>query len=164
MLGAVLCAAGFVAFAYARPSQPAALPGDAAGAQKERRGKVVSLSSLVERGVSHNAEVKKRTILKEGDVPNLVFLSRSVFKPGHNAPGHSHTDMDEVFFVAHGEGTFVIDGTTHILGAGDTAHMAPGEVHDITNKGTEDLVLVYFAVRSSQPKQPGSVGTTSKTR
>ena len=112
-----------------------------------RVGAVVHAADIAKVANSHNKDILKQVFLKEFSAPHLIFLARAVFLPGHNAPGHSHKDMDEVFYVESGEGTFVINGKEHLLTKGDTAHVAVSEVHDISNKGTEDLVLVYFGLR-----------------
>ncbi|KAJ9443855.1 hypothetical protein DIPPA_35510 [Diplonema papillatum] len=115
--------------------------------QPPAQGQIVHIGAVEVQAVSHNPRIKKQVILSEHAVPHLIFLSRSVFKTGDSAPGHSHADMHEVFHVAAGTGTFTINGVNRTLQAGDTAHLAPFETHEVSNNGPEDLVLVYFAIR-----------------
>eukprot|EP01060_Flectonema_neradi_P038770 TRINITY_DN8253_c0_g1_i1.p1 TRINITY_DN8253_c0_g1~~TRINITY_DN8253_c0_g1_i1.p1 ORF type:complete len:142 (+),score=18.78 TRINITY_DN8253_c0_g1_i1:54-479(+) len=107
---------------------------------------VVHFKEINEAGVSHNPSIKKKTLLKQGMVPHVVYMSRSIFKPGDSAPGHSHSDMHEVFYVEGGVATFAINGAESTLVQGSTIHVAPNEVHEITNRGDEELTLVYYGV------------------
>ena len=63
------------------------------------------------------------------------------------APGHAHQDMCEVFFVEAGQGNICIDGTDYALTPGVCVAVEPGEVHEVSNPGQEELVLTYFGLR-----------------
>ncbi len=77
----------------------------------------------------------------------LAQFSRAVFPPGEYAPGHSHSDMAEVFFVESGNGVININGTDHTLGAGDCVTVEIGEKHELRNDSSdENLVVIYFGV------------------
>ncbi|MEB3229698.1 MAG: cupin domain-containing protein [Leptolyngbyaceae bacterium] len=111
--------------------------------------KYVELSQISPTRVSHNAAIQKQVMLQPGDISNLVYFSQARFQPGQIAPGHSHSDMSEVFFVESGTGTITIDGKVHSLGAGTCVGVQPGEVHEISNTGTMELVLTYFGIQIS---------------
>lgn len=108
--------------------------------------KLISLDELPETGVSHNPEIRKRTMLARGDVPHLTNFARSVLLPGQVASAHSHAGMHEVFFVASGDGLIHIDGAPHRLAPGTCVAVEPGERHEITNDGPAPLVLLYFGI------------------
>jgi quercetin dioxygenase-like cupin family protein len=63
-----------------------------------------SLKNLPEESVSHNPEIKKKVMLRFGDLPHLTNFSQARFAPGQTAPAHAHQDMCEVFFVEAGSG------------------------------------------------------------
>ncbi len=69
-----------------------------------------SLKDLPEESVSHNAEIKKKVMLRFGDLPHLTNFSQARFAPGQTAPAHAHQDMCEVFFVEAGSGVIHING------------------------------------------------------
>lgn len=63
---------------------------------------------------------------------------------GVNHP-HRHDQMYEVYFVARGESTAVVDGATIRLRAGDMLAVEPGEAHTfITN--TDDYL--HFVIQA----------------
>jgi len=109
--------------------------------------KHTSLASLPEESVSHNPAIKKKVMLRLGDLPHLTNFSQARFAPGQVAAAHNHQDMCEVFFVEAGEGIIVIDGNPQPLQPGVCIAVEPGEEHEVSNTGTSDLVLTYFGLR-----------------
>lgn len=87
-----------------------------------------------------------QVIIENNVIPHFTGFHTSVFKPGQLAPLHSHKDMHEVFHVASGVGTFKVDGVVHTIRAGGTVYLALGESHEVSNQGSEDLILLYFGV------------------
>ena len=85
-------------------------------------------------------------MLRSGDVPHLTNFSQAQLAPGQIAAAHHHTDMYEVFFVEAGEGVIQIDDTPYQLKAGVCVAVEPGEQHEVSNTGTEELVLTYFGI------------------
>ncbi|NJK48585.1 cupin domain-containing protein [Candidatus Gracilibacteria bacterium] len=109
--------------------------------------KLTSLNQLPEQTVSHNRAIKKKVMLNTGDLPHLTNFSQATFSPGQVASGHFHQDMCEVFFVEAGEGIIKIDGKTYPLEKGSCVAVEPGEVHEIVNNGSSDLILTYFGIK-----------------
>ena len=108
--------------------------------------KIVSLADLPERRVSHNPEIEKKVMLEAGDLPHVTNFSQATFGPGQSASPHAHADMVEVFFVEAGAGTIRVDGESHPLEMGTCVAVFPGEVHEVLNTGSTELVLTYFGV------------------
>ena len=98
--------------------------------------------------VSHNPSIRKQVFLTNGEVPHITQFARSVFLPGHVAPGHAHSDMWEVFLVTSGILTIVIDGITHQLESGASITLAPNEHHELRNDSNEELHLTYFGIEA----------------
>jgi mannose-6-phosphate isomerase-like protein (cupin superfamily) len=108
--------------------------------------KKVSLTDVPEEGVSHDPEIKKRVLLRRGDVPHLTNFSRSRLAPGQNVSAHAHANMYEVFHVEQGTGVMKINDEELRLDAGVCIVVSPGERHEIANTCDADLVLCYFGV------------------
>jgi uncharacterized cupin superfamily protein len=70
--------------------------------------------------------------------------------PGEiSCPFHSHAAQWEMFYIVSGTGTVRLQDETQSVQAGDTIVHPPGEVHQITGTGTEDLV--YFIIADNPP-------------
>ncbi|MFE4104754.1 cupin domain-containing protein [Almyronema epifaneia] len=108
--------------------------------------KHVSLKTLPEEAVSHNPAIKKRVLLRSGDLPHLTNFAQARFSPGQLAAAHAHKDMCEVFFVEAGDGIIRINNTDYELQVGTCIAVEPGEVHEVINTGAVDLVLTYFGL------------------
>ena len=72
--------------------------------------RLTDLNSITETGVSHNGNIRKKTLASMGEIENLIYFSRAVFPPGEVADSHRHEDMTEVFFIASGFGQIIVDG------------------------------------------------------
>lgn len=103
-----------------------------------------SLNDLPEESVSHNPEITKKVMLRCGDLPHLTNFAQARFAPGQISPGHAHQDMCEVFFVQAGAGVMLVDNKEYPLLPGNCIAIEPGEVHEIINNGSDELVLTYF--------------------
>ena len=110
--------------------------------------KVTSLRSLPIESVSHNSAIKKQVMLRMGDLPHLTNFSQARFQPGQVAAAHTHSDMHEVFFVESGAGQILVDGEAIALTPGVCIAIEPGESHEVSNPGDEELVLTYFGLRA----------------
>ncbi len=109
--------------------------------------KLIHLHKLPEQTVSHNREIKKKTMLKSGDLPHLTNFSQARFAPDQIAFAHSHTDMCEVFFVESGLGIIRINGTEYTLEPGVCIAVEPNEEHEIINSGEDELIITYFGLQ-----------------
>ena len=66
--------------------------------------------------------------------------------PGETVPTHTHTDEDQVYYVATGSGFVILDGVRTDVAAGDSVLIPLGTEHEITNTGAEPLDYVFFVV------------------
>ena len=108
--------------------------------------KRIALAEVPAEGVSHNPEITKQVILRRGDLPHLTNFSRSQLLPGQVSRAHRHIDLFEVFLVESGVGVMKVDGHEERLEAGICVVVEPGEVHEIINTGSTELVLLYFGI------------------
>jgi quercetin dioxygenase-like cupin family protein len=111
--------------------------------------KHTNLHHLPPESVSHNPAIQKKVMLRLGDLPHLTNFSQARFAPGQVAAAHAHADMCEVFFVESGTGIIRIDDRELPLTPGVCVAVETGEVHEVQNNGTEELVLTYFGLRSN---------------
>lgn len=111
--------------------------------------KYVALQQLPHEPVSHNPQIQKKVMLRMGDLPHLTNFSQARFAPGQVAPAHYHSDMAEVFFVEAGQGTIAINSTIYNLEPGVCIAVEPEEVHEVSNTGSDELILTYFGLRVS---------------
>ena len=102
------------------------------------------LTQLSDEEVSHNARIKKKVMLKAGDLPHLTGFSQARFPAGEIAGIHQHDDMYEVFYVEQGRGLIRVDNREIVLEPGVCVSVEPGENHEIENTGNEELVVNYF--------------------
>ncbi|MGB3534616.1 MAG: cupin domain-containing protein [Microcoleaceae cyanobacterium] len=109
--------------------------------------KLTHLNQLPEQTVSHNREIKKKAMLKLGDLPHLTNFSQARFAPGQVAFAHSHTDMCEVFFIESGSGIIRINGTEYRLEPGVCIAVEPNEEHEVINSGKNELIITYFGLQ-----------------
>jgi len=109
--------------------------------------KIVNLNELEIQCVSHNPNVKKRVLLKNGELGNITQFAQSIIPTGQFIEAHSHADIAEVFLVESGIGVIRINNLAFKLEPGFCAVVEPGEMHSIENNGREDLVLTYFGIK-----------------
>lgn len=88
----------------------------------------------------------KQVLIRNGEISNITQLSKATFKPGQIAQSHTHQDMYEVFLVELGVGSISIDNEVFPLEPGTCVTVEPGETHELTNTGKEDLVITILGV------------------
>lgn len=109
--------------------------------------KLIKVNELPEKGVSHNARIRKRVIIANGELGPVTNYARAVFPPGEKAGSHLHNDMAEVFAVESGCGEIRVNDVAYVFSAGTVVIVDPGDVHEIVNTGSSNLVVNYFGVQ-----------------
>jgi len=108
--------------------------------------KLTHLNQVEPAGLSHDADISKRILFSEADMPASVRLSHAVFKPGQQASAHAHAELVEVFYVISGCGEMIVDGGRHPLYAGSAIRIDAGEIHALINTGDDELCVIYFGL------------------
>ncbi|MDD4275142.1 MAG: cupin domain-containing protein [Desulfobacter postgatei] len=108
--------------------------------------KFIDVNQMKCESVSHDIDIKKKVILKNGLIPHLTNFSQSLLKPLQTTTVHKHKDMYEVFYVLSGIGSIVVNGEEFSIQKGSCIAVFPGESHSIMNNGNMDLVLNYFGL------------------
>ena len=108
--------------------------------------KIVNLANVPETGVSHDPKIKKKTLIGNKEIPNLMMFSHATFKPGQSVELHSHETMFEVYYICSGNAVFTVNGREIRASAGDCITIEPKENHSVNNSFDLDAVWLYFGV------------------
>jgi quercetin dioxygenase-like cupin family protein len=108
--------------------------------------KAVNIIDIIETGVSHNPEIRKKVIIERGEIPQLMTFGQATFKPGQSVETHAHETMYEVFYILSGKASFIIEGEEIIATEGTTVVIDAKEMHSQSNPYSEDVVWVYFGI------------------
>ncbi|MDE0826696.1 MAG: cupin domain-containing protein [Akkermansiaceae bacterium] len=108
---------------------------------------ITTLNDLPLESVSHNPDIKKKVFVRNGELGPITQFARHVFQPGDVAPGHSHQDMGEIFYVLSGTLTLAVDGTISTHRSGTSIALLPNEDHELSNQTDENLVLLTIGAR-----------------
>jgi mannose-6-phosphate isomerase-like protein (cupin superfamily) len=70
--------------------------------------------------------------------------ARPTTRGDHDARGriHAHEHQEEVFLVLEGELTLLVEGVEHVLGPDQLVRVGPAARRQLTNAGSERLVLL----------------------
>ena len=112
--------------------------------------KIISLLDLPDERVSHNPEIKKKVMLRDGEIPNLTSFSQARLTSGQAVGSHAHKNMYEIFLVEAGNGIIRINDKEYLIEKGVCVVIEPGEVHDIINTVSQELVLTYFGLKAEK--------------
>lgn len=87
-------------------------------------------------------DVTKQLVVGTADgAPNFAFRVFTI-APGGHSPHHTH-DVEHVNYIISGQGALVdAEGRLNPLGPGDFAFVAPRDVHQFRNTGTEPFVFI----------------------
>ena len=98
----------------------------------------------------HEGVVAQRLQGLEAGPTEAFWVGRSHYPPGSSAQT-SPTAAETVYVVLEGEFTLALEDQTHVLRAGDSAHMPKGTVRSMTNEsGADAHLLVIIATPRDQ--------------
>jgi len=108
--------------------------------------KIVKLKDIPVEGVSHQPEIKKQVMIKNGEIPQVTGFSQAVFKPGQKCEEHQHPTMYEVYFVLEGEAKLTVNNKEYQISKDNCIMIEPKELHKVENNSDKNLVWVYFGI------------------
>lgn len=74
------------------------------------------------------------------------FCDLYCFEPGQFQSPHAHNGSDKIYYVVKGKGWFQVGEQEKELGEGEIALAQSGQRHGVTNRSSEQLVvMVYMA-------------------
>ncbi len=106
--------------------------------------KIYSLSKTPVEPVSHDPQLKKRVLVRDG-IPHVRNISHVSLRAGDRASSHSHRDAFEILYCLRGRVIFEVEGRDVLVREGDCLVIEPSEVHSIPQV-IEDTELFYFKV------------------
>jgi len=82
-------------------------------------------------------------------------LNLIVLRPGERGRIHAHELQEEVYLVLEGELTILVEGAAHRLAPDELIRVAPAVRRQLTNAGTERLVLLALGAAGSHAGRDG---------
>lgn len=74
-------------------------------------------------------------------------MGYTIVYPTGRTTGHSHDDMEEVYFVLSGKGKMVIGKDEFAIQTGDAFYVPLGEFHVTYNTGIQPLKILWVTCR-----------------
>ena len=102
--------------------------------------------SLRDRVKNRDKEVLRDTyfLVDPEDSPSRrLKMGYTTIYPTGTTTGHSHENMEEVYFVISGEGIMVVGDEEFPIKAGDALYVEPGEYHTTLQRGNLPLVVLW---------------------
>lgn len=78
-------------------------------------------------------------------------LAQIVIPPGKASRKHYHPIAEESYYILSGTARMELDGEVVILQPGDSVMLPPPQVHQISNAGESDLILLAICVPAWTP-------------
>ena len=82
-----------------------------------------------------------------------ISCGHTTIYPTGSTTGHSHDDMEEIYFVHSGEGIMVVGDDEYPIKAGDCLYVPPGEFHTTIQTGILPLTVVWTTCRIDKEEQ-----------
>jgi mannose-6-phosphate isomerase-like protein (cupin superfamily) len=74
-------------------------------------------------------------------------MGYTIIYPTGKTTGHSHDDMEEVYFIISGRGKMVVGNDEFPIQTGDALYVPFGEFHTTYNTGIEPLKVLWVTGR-----------------
>jgi quercetin dioxygenase-like cupin family protein len=108
--------------------------------------KISNLKNIPKTGTSHDPDVMKKSIIKNGEIPKLTTFGEAQLTPGQKVTEHCHPTMYEIFHITSGKAIFNINGTESTVDCGDTIIIEPNEKHFQYNPYSMNATWLYFGI------------------
>jgi len=72
-----------------------------------------------------------------------ISQGHTTIYPTGSTTGHTHDDIEEIYYFVSGEGTMVVGEDEFPIKAGDSLYVPPGKFHTTFQKGILPLVIVW---------------------
>ena len=81
-------------------------------------------------------------ILEDNNLLEHMTLSKTTLKPNQSTRGHSHDDLEEVYFFTKGDGRMVLGEKEFDVKADDVILIPQGKFHRVINDKDESMEFV----------------------
>ena len=93
-------------------------------------------------------------LIEQGTSPSRALtMGHTTIYPTGSTTGHSHSDMEEVYYVISGEGEMVVGEDRYPIKQGDALYVPPGEFHTTFQKGNQPLAVVWVTAKLEAEKR-----------
>jgi mannose-6-phosphate isomerase-like protein (cupin superfamily) len=79
-----------------------------------------------------------------------LTMGHTTFYPTGTTTGHTHDNMEEVYYVISGEGVMVVGEDEFEIKPGDGLYVPPGAFHTTYQKGNQPLTVLWVTGNISQ--------------
>ena len=79
--------------------------------------------------------------------PHRMSCGHTTIYPTGTTTGHTHDDMEEIYFVLSGEGIMVVGEDEYPITAGDCLYVPPSKFHTTKNTGLMPLVVLWMTCK-----------------
>jgi quercetin dioxygenase-like cupin family protein len=86
-------------------------------------------------------------------------INQVLLRPGQRGRIHRHTAQEEVYIVLSGTLTLGIEGEERELGQGELARVAPDVRRQISNRGSDDVLLIALGGANEHAGRDGEAFT-----
>ena len=86
----------------------------------------------------------------ENSPSQKLKMGHTTIYPTGTTTGHSHDDMEEVYFVVCGQGTMKVGDDEFPIKAGDALYVPPGEFHTTIQQGNLPLTVVWVTCQLTE--------------
>jgi mannose-6-phosphate isomerase-like protein (cupin superfamily) len=76
-----------------------------------------------------------------------LTLGHTTIYPTGTTTGHSHDDMEEVYYVVMGKGIMVVGDDEYEIEQGDALYVPPGLFHTTKQRGNSPLIVVWVTCK-----------------
>ena len=79
--------------------------------------------------------------------PQRLTCGHTTIYPTGTTTGHSHDDMEEIYYVISGEGIMVVGEDEYPIKQGDALYVPPGEFHTTKQTGILPLTVLWVTCK-----------------
>ncbi len=91
---------------------------------------------------------------EQKDCPSRrLTLGHTTIYPTGTTTGHSHDDMEEVYYVVFGKGTMIVGEDAYKIEQGDALYVPPGVFHTTKQAGNMPLIVVWVTCKIEPSEQ-----------
>ncbi|MFW5985945.1 MAG: cupin domain-containing protein [Halanaerobiales bacterium] len=82
-----------------------------------------------------------------------LTMGHTTIYPTGSTTGHTHDDMEEVYYVVSGKGVMVVGDDEFEIETGDSLYVPPGEFHTTYQRGNLPLTVVWVTAKVEPSEQ-----------
>lgn len=102
---------------------------------------------------SHGAGMKKVLIAPKDTPSNITQIAHTTMEAGEHIKGHTHSDMEEHFYIEQGSGRIVLDGVDYPMQDGDYFYVPAGVSHELFIGDTPLVMMTIGVVLNKDSKR-----------